>query len=237
MILVPCWARADAPAVSAQIAGMTLGTNIELRLKNKEKLRGAKGTASDTGFTLVNPAAGDRQIAFAEVASVKPYTVKTHTTRNILIGVGHRVRGGGGNHWKPRMKRQIVSLVVAFGMLASLITAAPDAATVQAQIASMSVGTNIELQLKNKEKLRGARGNASDSGFTLVSPKAGDREVAFNDVASVKLYVVKSHTTRNILIGVGIAAVALGITIAVLDRCGPFGCHPTPQPPAISINY
>jgi len=136
------------------------------------------------------------------------------------------------------MKRQMVSLILTFGMLASLITAAPDAATVQTLIAAMSVGTNIELRLKNKEKLRGARGNASDSGFTLVSQKSADREVAFNDVASVKLYVVKSHTTRNILIGVGIAALALGITIAVVDRCGSLGCHPTtPHPPSISIDY
>ena len=134
------------------------------------------------------------------------------------------------------MKRRIVSLILTFGMLASLITAAPDAATVQTRIAAMSVGTNIELRLKNKEKLRGARGNASESGFTLVS-QSGDREVAFSDVASVKLYVVKSHVTRNILIGVGIAVLALGITIAVLDRCGPFGCHPTPSPVPISIGY
>lgn len=136
------------------------------------------------------------------------------------------------------MKRQMVSLILTFGMLASLITAAPDAATVQTQIAAMSVGTNIELRLKNKEKLRGARGNASESGFTLVSQKSADREVAFNDIASVKLYVVKSHTTRNILIGVGIAALALGITIAVEERCGSLGCHPTtPHPPSISIDY
>jgi len=55
------------------------------------------------------------------------------------------------------MKRQMVSLILTFGMLASLITAAPDAPTVQTQIAAMSVGTNIELRLKNKEKLRGAK--------------------------------------------------------------------------------
>jgi hypothetical protein len=86
--MLPCCVKADTPAVNAQIAGMALGTNIELRLKNKEKLRGARGTASDTGFTLVNPTAGDRQIAFNDVASVKPYIIKTHTSRNILIGVG-----------------------------------------------------------------------------------------------------------------------------------------------------
>ena len=86
--MLPCSVKADTPALSAQIAGMALGTNIELRLKNKERLRGARGTASDIGFTLVNPTAGDRQIAFDDIASVKSYTVKTHTTRNILIGFG-----------------------------------------------------------------------------------------------------------------------------------------------------
>ena len=133
--------------------------------------------------------------------------------------------------------RQIVSLILSFGMLAQLTMAAPDTPTVTSQIAAMSVGTNIELHLKNKERLRGARGAASESGFTLVNPKAGDRQIAFDDVASVKLYVVKSHTTRNILIGVGIAAAALAITAAILLRCGPLGCHPKPGPPAIGINY
>jgi hypothetical protein len=133
--------------------------------------------------------------------------------------------------------RQIVSLILSFGILAQLTTAAPDVPTVTTQITAMSVGTNIELRLNSKERLRGARGTASDSGFTLVNPKAGDRQVAFDDVASVKLYVVKSHTTRNILIGVGIAAAALAITAAILLRCGSLGCHPTVSGVPVSVHY
>jgi hypothetical protein len=133
--------------------------------------------------------------------------------------------------------RQALSVILTLAILPGFAAAAPDTSSVTTQITAMSVGTNIELHLNNKERLRGARGAASDSGFTLVNPRAGDRQVAFNDVASVKLYVVKSHTTRNILIGVGIAAAALAITIAILLRCGPLGCHPTQSAVPISVHF
>ena len=58
----------------------------------------------------------------------------------------------------------------------------------------------------------------------LVDARAGERQIAFDDVVSVKQYTAKSHTTRNILIAVGIAVVGMGIAIGVLLRCGPFGC-------------
>jgi hypothetical protein len=100
------------------------------------------------------------------------------------------------------------------------------------------LGANIEIRLKTKQRLRGARGAVTGAAFTLVSPHAAEQQIAFDDLASVKLYSVKSHTTRNILIGVGIAAAALGITIAILLRCGPLGCHPTQSgPPSISVHF
>jgi hypothetical protein len=133
--------------------------------------------------------------------------------------------------------RQALSLILTFGMLTSLTMAAPDTAGVTTQINAMSVGTNIELRLKTKEKLRGARGTGSPTGFTLVNPKLGDRQIHFDEIQSVKLYVVKSHTTRNILIGVGIALGALAITGAILLRCGPLGCHPNQGPVSVGVNY
>jgi hypothetical protein len=119
--------------------------------------------------------------------------------------------------------RQALSLIVTLAILARLAPASPDTPSVTTQITGMSLGTNIELQLKNKEKLHGARGAVSGAGFTLVIP-AGDRQIAFDDVASVKLFIHKSHTTRNILIGVGIGLAAVAIWLGIELRCGPFGC-------------
>jgi hypothetical protein len=119
-----------------------------------------------------------------------------------------------------------MSLILTLVLLPPFAAAAPDATTLTTQIVAMPLGTNIEVRLKTKQKLRGARGAITSAGFTLVSPHAAEQQIAFDDVASVKLYSAKSHTTRNILIGVGIAAVALGITAAIILRCGPLGCNP-----------
>lgn len=109
-------------------------------------------------------------------------------------------------------------------MVMHLVPAAIGEGSVAGQITAIPPGAQIELHLKNKEKLRGAKGPVSAAGFTLVDAHTGDRQIAFDDVASVKQLTTKSHTTRNILIGVGIGVAALGITAAVLLRCGPFGC-------------
>jgi len=110
-------------------------------------------------------------------------------------------------------------------MAMHLVPAAFGEDSVASRITAMPTGAKIELRLKNEQKLRGARGPVSSTGFTLVDAHAGERQIAFDDVASVKqLSMKKSHTTRNILIGVGIGVAALGITAAVLLRCGPFGC-------------
>ena len=82
--------------------------------------------------------------------------------------------------------RQLLSLVLVSTMLARLASGAPDTDSVKAQIASMSSGTKIELRLKNNEKMRGTRGPVSGSGFTLVDGHNGERQIAFDDVVSVK---------------------------------------------------
>ncbi|MGA3206192.1 MAG: hypothetical protein ABSF12_27180 [Bryobacteraceae bacterium] len=122
--------------------------------------------------------------------------------------------------------RQALSLILVSLLVSHLAPA--DTPTVREQIVSMSLGTNIELRLKNNDKLRGARGEVTDTGFTLVDPRFGNRQIAFADVAAVKLFVHQSHTTRNILIGVGIAVAAVGIWLGIELRCGVFGCgkHP-----------
>ena len=63
--------------------------------------------------------------------------------------------------------RHVLSLVLAVEILTRLAVAGPDAPSVKTQIVGMSVGTNIELRLKNKQKMRGARGSVSSTGFML----------------------------------------------------------------------
>ncbi len=107
--------------------------------------------------------------------------------------------------------RKALSAVLALGVLIQVAGASPDASSVTTQISGMPLGTNIELRLKNKQKIHGARGAVSATGFALVDSHAAEQQIAFDDVASVKLYAAKKHTTRNILIGVGITLVVLGI--------------------------
>ena len=105
-------------------------------------------------------------------------------------------------------------------MLTCLASAAPDAATIKTEIVGMPVGTSIEIRLKDQQKLRGARGAVSDSAFTLVDARSAERQIAFDDVASVKHFQAKSHTSRNILIGVGIGVGAVAIVIIALAKHG-----------------
>jgi hypothetical protein len=120
--------------------------------------------------------------------------------------------------------RQVLSLVLTLAILTRFAAASPDTASVTTQIVAMPLGTNIELRLKNKEKRRGSRGAVTNAGFALVDTHGTEQQIPFDDVASVKLYSAKSHTTRNILIGAGIALVAVAIWIGIELRCGPFGC-------------
>jgi hypothetical protein len=78
------------------------------------------------------------------------------------------------------------------------------------------LGASIELRLTDKQKMRGTRGALSTTGFTFAEARAGERQIAFADVASVRQTTTKPHTTRNVLIGVGIGLAAAVIVIAVL---------------------
>ena len=53
--------------------------------------------------------------------------------------------------------RQALSLFLMFGMLARLSSAAPDTTALTAQIVAMPLGANIEIRLKTKQRLRGAK--------------------------------------------------------------------------------
>jgi hypothetical protein len=57
-----------------------------------------------------------------------------------------------------------------------------------------------------------------------LNPGNGDRQLAFDDITSVKQLSKKSHTTRNVLIIVGIGlAVAVTVVAIYIKNC-PLGC-------------
>jgi predicted NBD/HSP70 family sugar kinase len=81
-------------------------------------------------------------------------------------------------------------------LLTRLAAAAAYRASIKTEILGMPVGAGIELRLKVKQRLRGARGAVSDFGFMLVD-RSGERQIAFHDVSSVKQVKAKSHTART----------------------------------------
>ena len=64
--------------------------------------------------------------------------------------------------------------------------------------------------------MRGARGEVSSSGFTLLDPQAGDHQLAFDDVTSVKQLTKHSHSTRNAWIGLGVGVVVVLAVVVVV---------------------
>ena len=124
--------------------------------------------------------------------------------------------------------RQILSLVLAL-LMVTRFGSASDTVNVKTLIADMPSGMNLELHLKNKQKLRGSRGEVLASGFILVDSRGGERQIACDDVASAKQLTRKSHTTRNILMGVGIGVgVLVVVAILVVKR---FPGKPVPLQP------
>ncbi len=89
----------------------------------------------------------------------------------------------------------------------------------------MPLGTKIELRLKDKQKLSGTTGALSGTGFAFIDASTGERQIAFDDVASVKRIGAKSHTARNVLIIAGIGvAIAATVIIVHAKEC-PLGCN------------
>ena len=121
--------------------------------------------------------------------------------------------------------RQALSLVLVWLLAMQLSPVAFGADDVTAQITGIPAGTNIQVRLKDKQTLRGTRGDVSGSGFTLVNAGGGDRQIAFGDVASVKQLNKKSHTKRNVLIIAGIAVVAVAVAVVIYAKNCPLGCN------------
>jgi hypothetical protein len=126
----------------------------------------------------------------------------------------------------PTRSRMRKALVVALSVIIAmhLVPTAFGADAVASQIARLPPGTRIEVRLKDKQKMRGAIGPASATGFTLVDASKSEHQIAFDDVASLRQVSAKSHTKRNVLIGVAIGVAALGMSAGLIARCAPFGC-------------
>jgi hypothetical protein len=121
--------------------------------------------------------------------------------------------------------RQTLSLVLVLLMVMQLGPAAFGADSVRNQITGMLTGANIQVRLKDKQTLRGTIGEVTDSGFTLENPSAGNRQIAFDDISSAKHIKRKTHSTRNVLIILGVIIVGavgvLAIDCATHTYCSP----------------
>src|ERR1700722_10313005 len=105
--------------------------------------------------------------------------------------------------------RQVLSVVLTWLMVMQAGPAVYGAEGVEGKIRGMPMGTHVELRLKNHEKVFGTTGAVAESSFIVVDVKAGERQIAFNDVESVKeVRNHKSHVVRNVLI-VAVIAVAV----------------------------
>ena len=124
--------------------------------------------------------------------------------------------------------QKIMCFALTFVMALQLVPTAFAKSSVASQISALPPGTRIELRLKDKQKLFGTTGAVSDLGFAFVDRSAGERQISFDDVASVKRVGAKSHTTRNVLIVAGIGLAVAAIAIIVHAKECPLGCgtHP-----------
>ena len=121
------------------------------------------------------------------------------------------------------MKRQVLAVVLSallsgscFGQTQSSPTRSPEE-----QLRAIDVRSPVEVRLNDGAKLRGWVGEVSGSGFVLnheEGPQAKKSQVAFNQIKAVKQIqsVNPRHTTRNLLIGVGVALAAVVVVVAVV---------------------
>lgn len=122
--------------------------------------------------------------------------------------------------------RQVLSLILTFAILTRSAESRPDTASITMQIVGMPLGANIELRLNHKQKVRGARGVVSDTGFALVDAYSGERQIAFADIVSVRPLIAKSHTGRYVLIGVVVGVVVIIVALRGLG-CALSQCRAT----------
>lgn len=105
-------------------------------------------------------------------------------------------------------------------------TEASSAGSIEAQIRSIPPDSPVEIRLADGSRLRGWISEISDVGFVLTQESKNQlvkRQIEFQQMQAVKRVksVKPSHTTRNILIGVGIGiAVVAGVLAAAAASGG-----------------
>lgn len=127
------------------------------------------------------------------------------------------------------MTRQILSLLLAFALVSGTCfgqTKAPSPGSIEEQIRSIPPDSPVQIRLLDGSKLRGWISDVSDAGFVLTQEHKSRLEksqIPFQQVQAVKRVksVKPSHTTRNILIGVGIGIVVVAGVLAGLAASGP----------------
>lgn len=113
--------------------------------------------------------------------------------------------------------RQILSLLLTVALAGEACfgqTKASSAGSIEEQIRSIPPNSPVAVRLDDGSKLRGWISDVSDTGFVLTQERKSQlekRQIQFQQARSVKRInsVKPSHTTRNILIGVGIGVVVV----------------------------
>jgi hypothetical protein len=98
---------------------------------------------------------------------------------------------------------------------------AGDAARLHEQVTHLPVGALIEVQLVNREKVRGRLGAVEADGFALKlrHPSASERRIAFADVTSVKpIQGTRSRVAIWIVAGVVVGVVVVALAILLKER-------------------
>jgi hypothetical protein len=77
----------QAPTIQERVLAMAEGTLVDVRLSRAEQVSGTMGPVTDKGFVLKSGSA-DREVAFADVASVRPHRGPMSAAAKVGIGAG-----------------------------------------------------------------------------------------------------------------------------------------------------
>jgi len=110
--------------------------------------------------------------------------------------------------------QKAVSVGLLLALLAHMdvpaIAQVPDASNrIRRGVVDIPQGARVDVRLLSERRLKGLRGEVLEDGFMLMDDggKTGSQRIAFADVRSIK--VMKSHTTRNVMIVVGVVIVVV----------------------------
>ena len=124
------------------------------------------------------------------------------------------------------MKRTVTTLLLAHALvLSTLGPAARAQSSLNAETKARAEvvqrinkkETHVKIKLRNGSELKGRIAQSSDTGFTLIDDKTGNRsDIAYADVVNVEgRGMSKSKKTLiavGVVVGVAIAVIAYGIT-------------------------